>query len=378
MKILVVGAGIAGLTLAGLLRREQFEVEIVEKAESFQHAGYMLGLYPLGSRVLNGLGLYEKFAEVSRPMYTYDVCNGKGQLVHSYDLSELGEKFGHIGQIPRARLLELLRSVVPHVPLRMGVGLEALNQVGQTVEVTLSDGSQQTYDLVVGADGINSKTRELLFGEVKRVSTGWGCWVWWADSLAVPHDRVTEYWGAGQYIGVYPTRSTVGVIAAGPTETIGREVVKYGADLRGRFEQFQGDAVSNLSTLPEDLAELFYWKFDDLRCERWYDGRVALLGDAVCAFLPTAGVGASMAMESAAVLADELSRTNVKHLDQALLLYQKRRQKRAESAQDDSRVLARMMYVQSAPLAWGRDQLLKVFPFERLIKNISDIMAEPI
>jgi 2-polyprenyl-6-methoxyphenol hydroxylase-like FAD-dependent oxidoreductase len=94
------------------------------------------------------------------------------------------------------------------------------------------------------------------------------------------------------------------------------------------FAALEGKAGAILHSLPGDEEELFFWKLADQRAPSWVKGRVVLLGDAAGAFLPTAGIGASMAMESAAVLADELSRTDVAHLDHSLAFYETRRRKR--------------------------------------------------
>jgi glycosyltransferase involved in cell wall biosynthesis len=88
------------------------------------------------------------------------------------------------------------------------------------------------------------------------------------------------------------------------------------------FAALDGKAGAILHSLPGDEEELFFWKLADQRAESWVKDRVVLLGDAAAAFLPTAGIGASMAMESAAVLADELSRADVAHLDHALAFYE--------------------------------------------------------
>ncbi len=107
-------------------------------------------------------------------------------------------------------------------------------------------------------------------------------------------------------------------------------------------------------------------------------GRVVLLGDAAAAFLPTAGIGASMAMESAAVLADELSRTDTHFVEHALSLYVKRRRDRLERIQDDSRRLARTMFVKSPSIAHIRDLATKFYSLEGLAGSIAKAFDEPI
>jgi 2-polyprenyl-6-methoxyphenol hydroxylase-like FAD-dependent oxidoreductase len=129
---------------------------------------------------------------------------------------------------------------------------------------------------------------------------------------------------------------------------------------------------------PLDKDDRFFWSFHDCRSHYWHNGRVVLLGDAAAGFLPTAGVGASMAMESAAALSDELSRTNAKRVEQALDLYEKRHRRRVEDAQKNSRELARIMFVRSKPVDWLREKLLKFYSVEDLIRSIARIMEGPI
>lgn len=379
MRILIVGAGIGGLTLAALLRRFGIQPEIVDKAPSFEHAGYMLGLYPLGSRVLHGLQAFDAFVAASEPMNHYAVANGRGEIVNTYELGIVTDRFGPIRQIGRGELLELLADAAGHPPVRMGVALQAVREEGDDVVVRTSDGQERRYDLVVGADGIHSGTRGLVFGEGAVFDTGWGGWVWWADPSLVPHDTVTEYWGAGRFLGVYPTKNRTGIVAAGPVESLDADLhAGRRKQILEHFSALEGKAAAVLQSLPGDDAELFFWKLADQRAEHWVKGRVVLLGDAAAAFLPTAGIGASMAMESAAVLADELSRTDAAHLGHALGFYEQRRRKRVEAAQDDSRHMARMMFIESVPLAWGRDQAMKFYSLDQLVKQIAKIFDRPI
>jgi FAD-dependent urate hydroxylase len=280
-------------------------------------------------------------------METYRVYNGHGELIHEYDLGALAGRIGPIRQLTRAELLTLLREGADRADLRMATTLEAARPEGDAIAVRLSDGTETSVDLLVGADGIHSQIRRDFFAEAATHSSGWGAWVWWADKALVRHDTIAEYWGAGRFVGAHPTRDRIGLIAGGSEARLGPAAIG-----------------EHTAALRRELAGL--------------GDSVALLGDSACGFLPTAGIGASMAMESAAVLADELDRTDAKFLPKALALYEKRRRKRAEAAQDDSRHLGSMMFVDSLPLAWGRDQLLKFYSLEMLAKQIAKSLDEPI
>jgi 2-polyprenyl-6-methoxyphenol hydroxylase-like FAD-dependent oxidoreductase len=115
----------------------------------------------------------------------------------------------------------------------------------------------------------------------------------------------------------------------------------------------------------------------DVRAPRWNAGRVALVGDAAAAFLPTAGIGASMALESAAVLADEVSRSDAAHVADALALYARRRRRRVLAAQQQSRWLARLVFVRSRALCALRDRALRRVSLRRMIGPIYEQLETP-
>ncbi|MCB1055572.1 MAG: FAD-dependent monooxygenase, partial [Acidobacteria bacterium] len=346
MRILIVGAGIGGMTLAALLHRRGVEATIVERAPNFEHAGYMLGLWPLGYRVLHGLDLYERFAAESLEGNEYEVRDDHGELVKHWSMAPINDRFGPNLSCTRPQLVRLLHGSLAGTDLRFDTTVEALEERGATVEVRFSDGSKEHYDLVVGADGLHSQVRHKVFGEQPYFHTGWGGWVWWADLATVPANTFVEHWGAGRFVGAYPTRDGAGIFAGAPE---GDSFEDPGPGRRERLrERFRGMGAmvdAWLDALPPDGTELFFWRLSDVRAHEWTRGRIVLLGDAAAGFLPTAGIGASMAMESAAVLADELSRTDARSVERALDLYVKRRRHRVESIQTDSRRLARTMFV---------------------------------
>jgi 2-polyprenyl-6-methoxyphenol hydroxylase-like FAD-dependent oxidoreductase len=378
MEILIVGAGIGGMALAALLRQRGIGCVVIDRAADFSRKGYALSLYPMGSRVLHGLGVFEEFRKRSSPFHSYEVHNGSGDLLHRFDMKPVSEEFGYTGQILREELIEILRSAAPDVPLRMGLGLEHLDQGSEKVRVRFSDGTKSAFDGVIGADGIHSKTRRIVFGDEPDEETGWGLWAWWTD-CELPRDTVQEFWGRGRFLGAYPTPTLIGAVAAGPRDLLSPETIgTNGLRVRELFSSMGGAAAEVVAGFPANAEGLSYWNFHDHRTRRWVHQRVALLGDATCAFLPTAGVGASMAMESAAVLADELSRTDGTYLPHSLQLYEKRRRHRVEAAQDDSRKLAAWMATELVPLVWTRDHFMKTATAETLVQSIAASLKDPI
>jgi 2-polyprenyl-6-methoxyphenol hydroxylase-like FAD-dependent oxidoreductase len=379
VQVLIVGAGIAGLTLAGLLRRFGIEPVIIERAPDFTHTGYMLGLYPLGGRVLHALGLHDRYVAESQATKTYSLWNSRGRHVKDYSFEQFIARFGPYQMLSRGELLQLLLSASGGADaVRTGTTLTKINQTEDRVRATFSDGAEHDFDLVVAADGMFSAVRDLVFGSTLPRRTGWGGWIWWTDADIGPHDTVSEYWTAGAFAGIYPTRDSAGLFIGGPNAQLQQAGTDgIAAFVQRHFAHAQGP-IANALTCDVPDSECFYWELLDVRAREWVKGRVVLLGDAAAGFLPTAGVGASMAMESAAALADELSRTDAAYVPNALKLFEKRRRKRVEAVQSNSRSLARLMFTSNGLFARTRDVVMRFYTMEQALKPIVDAMSAPI
>lgn len=378
MRILIIGGGIAGLTLAGLLRQRGFEPTVVERAEAYGEAGYVLQLWPMGSRVLRGLELDEHFREASEPLELYTAHDGRGNPLKSFRIGKWVERYGDVRTLPRTELLEILGSYGGGLPVSMGTTVERLEQAGDEVRARLSDGSEYEFDLVVGADGIHSSTRQLVFGDLPLKRTGLESWWWWFDP-GIPHEQMSEFWGAGSFFGIYPARELVTCAAIcsqdgdTPDTTEGQREF-----LRSQFAGTGGNLVGEALDGLEAVDSISRIEMADIKMREWHKGRVLLIGDASAAFLPTAGVGASMAMESAAVLADELSRATPSYVPEAIRLFVERRRRRVDAIQAESRRLLKLMVVESPALASARDAAMRVMSEDLLLRNISRSMAQPI
>ncbi len=116
----------------------------------------------------------------------------------------------------------------------------------------------------------------------------------------------------------------------------------------------------------------------DLRAPEWRRGRVVLLGDAAATLLPSVGAGAATAMESAAVLNDELSRADSRHLSGALALYERCRHEPVTGLQDGSCTMFRMATTRRAALAAVRDAAFRVVPEGMMMRDVERSLEQPI
>jgi 2-polyprenyl-6-methoxyphenol hydroxylase-like FAD-dependent oxidoreductase len=255
VKALIIGAGMAGLTLAARLCQQGRSPVIVERALSIE-GGYALGLYPLESCVLHGLGTYQRLVEQAQPLERYELSSASGQRLQSLDLSVLTGDIGPLLMISRSDLLRLLESSCTDADLRRGVTVSSLVQHQDGVEVRFDDGTTEPFDAVVACDGADSSTRELIFGPAKGYDSGWVLWTWWADAKRFDPTVAREWWGAGCIFGAYPAPGQVMCAAGGPSDAL------RGNDVRSLLQYHFADLINHVPLVGAaiaDLGEAYSW-----------------------------------------------------------------------------------------------------------------------
>jgi 2-polyprenyl-6-methoxyphenol hydroxylase-like FAD-dependent oxidoreductase len=236
--------------------------------------------------------------------------------------------------------------------------------------VFLSNGTNGRYDLVVGADGAQSAVRAKCMPKTDRFDTGWAGWTFSVDN-AEP-GRTLEYWSSGRMLALRSGAWEMTGMLCAPSRKIKKDDRKE--RVQALFRAAGENAKAAIDAFPDDSKTLASCKIEDRRAARWVRNRVCLLGDAACSFLPTSPLGASMAMESAAVLADELSRAGSATIPQALAFYEKRCRARSEMAQDESRKTAKALFRANPLMAMTYDPSKRFADY----KIIGQLLAKPV
>lgn len=390
LRVLIVGGGVAGLTLAGLLEQRQFAPTVVERdpaagsdhgASGCGDGAHVLSVWPAGSRVLKSLGLFPAFCRAGLECTHYKATNAAGETLHTVSLEPLARKYGPLVDISRPDLIEILRGTVPRDRMRYGVTVQGLVQRSDGIVALFDDGSSGMYDVVVGCDGVRSRMRRLLFGDAPPNESGITGWTFSLPLPFIPPPEVVEYWGTGKFFGFYPARDRVCAHMcarepAGTPDPVETRVER----IRECFRAFGGMVPWMLGELTrgEDIAHTDYL---DVRSGEWFRGRAVLIGDAAHAVQPIGvmgAMGASLAMESAAVLAEELSRADSSSMSAVLSQYAARRRARVDHVQAHSRLLGRLMYTGNRLLAKLRDAAARMIADEQFLHLVDGMMAERI
>jgi 2-polyprenyl-6-methoxyphenol hydroxylase-like FAD-dependent oxidoreductase len=380
LRVLIVGGGVAGLTLAALLEQRGFAPSVVERCPDGGDEGYVVGLWPAGSRILKGLKLYSKFCDDGVACSHYIIANSSGDTLNSFSCEPLARQYGPLVALGRPQLMALLRSAVDERHIRLGVALREINETSQGVVATFDNGTAELFDVVVACDGIHSSVRQLVFGDAPIEYSGVAGWAFWLPPDFVPPPEVVEYWGGGmgKFIGMYPARRQFCAIAAIQSPPDAPDPVDTRLDrMRNAFADFGGIIPWVLGELPEP-ERMLRIDFADIHVDEWVRGRVVLLGDAAHAIFPMMGMGASLALESAAVLTEELCRTDSKFLARGLRQYTARRRPRVDRVQAQSRRLGRVVFAGHGLVRRLRDRALRIVSDEPVLDTVDAMLSEQI
>lgn len=377
LRVLIVGAGIAGLTAAQLLRRDGRHPVLIERAPDEGHPGYMLALMPMVDQALDDLGVREHYRDNSIPLGRYGFHSHTGRMLRVDSMAAILASYGDYRGIGRGELIDTLTANGCDVAFGTTVTAFADSPSGTTATFsTGGEARQLEFDLVIVADGIRSTTRKLILGDRKIdvVDTKWGGWVVWAPDDA-DTDLGEELWGAGFFLGVYPVKGKLGVFLGGPDEDTKSGPGAFVEGVRAKLKTTSARTDSVLAAVAGD-PDPYYWPLNDCRAPMWTSGRTVLLGDAAAGFLPTAGIGAGMAMESAWVLARMLRHAHPQTVTALLKAYETAQRPRVEAAQDTSRRLAGLMFHRSAILAVLRQLAMRMVSVKVAIRPIQRLLAD--
>ena len=361
LRVLVVGAGIAGLTIAQMLRRDGLHPVLIDRSPIQDHPGYMLALMPAVDQAFEDLGVRAPYRAAAVPLTRFRFRSHRGAVLRTDDLGPLMDVHGDYQGIARGALMDVLTA--PGCPMTTGLTVSSVSRTatGSRVELVARDGeavAQETFDLVIGADGIGSRMRGLLDApQAQTLRTGWSGWVAWAP-LHGDAGLAEETWGDGFFLGAYPVRDRLGVFLGGPDADLDRGREQFCRTVRARLPRIDARLTGALDAIAAQ-EDPYRWRMDDARSPRWVMPRGILLGDAAAGFLPTAGIGAGMAIESAWMLGRILAHADREELPVLLEAWEAVERPRVEAAHGNSRSLARLMFRRSRLVALAREEITR-------------------
>ncbi|MEO5734450.1 MAG: FAD-dependent monooxygenase [Rubrivivax sp.] len=345
-KVLMVGGGIAGLSTAIALSRAGVQCDVVDLTNSV--GGASIGISGRAADALGELGVYDEcFASGApwpRDSTVASQRDAAGQLMSAGPPRPdwPGSKMA-LG-VYRSELLKTLADAARQsgATIRVGMTVMAIDEQPNHARVSFNDGTQADYDLVVGADGINSVVRSLVFTDAPRPAYSGQFSVRWMVEGS-PVDGESWYTSPLGRLGFYNLPGNVTYVAAvfNMPEFRWMEKAEVHALFAGLLDSFTAPAVVELRSRLTLNADLIGRPFEWLLVpDRWYRGRTLLIGDAAHATTAHLGMGGGMALEDAVVLGQCVDRSS--SLEDALAVFMERRYTRVRTVVETSLALSRI------------------------------------
>jgi 6-hydroxynicotinate 3-monooxygenase len=310
-RIAVVGAGLGGLTVAGFLQRAGFAATVYEQAPTFSRIGAGIILSANATKVLRRLGAEPDLVEAGIKAECY-ISRAWDTGATQYEIwfdAESERRFGGIYlNVHRGDLHAVLEKAVAPGSIKFDHRLIDLQETGNAVRLLFESGATAEADLVIGADGIRSKVRDVLLGAELPRFVGMV-----AHRAIFPAQRLdgfkipdcTKWWGRDRHILAYfmtHKRDEVYVIGVVPAASWDSDATSLPSRREHLFEAF-GDFHGDLLRVLEAVGDVSVWPiYDRARNDRWSGGRLVLLGDACHPVPPFMAAGGAMAVEDAAIL----------------------------------------------------------------------------
>jgi 2-polyprenyl-6-methoxyphenol hydroxylase-like FAD-dependent oxidoreductase len=384
MRTGIIGAGIAGLAAAKVLRLLGWDVQIYEQARELAPLGAGILLSANALRALRSLDLLDAVVTAGQPIRRLSLLDADGRILHTTNYMRLSQRYGHCAALAlhRRALQATLLSQLPPSIVQLGKRCIGAQQIGRRVSVRFDDGTSTEVELLMGCDGIHSVVRKSVFPESYERFAGYSCWRGIAEDR--PGDmedaHVTESWGQrrGRRIGLVPLVDGKVYWFACLNAECPRdpELMKLSlGDLQEIFTDFHPSAREVLRRTPaetvlrNDITDLH--PMDSL-----ISGTIVLLGDAAHGVTPDLGQGAGLALEDVAILGVLLQQEPI---TTALSKYDSRRRPRTREIARYSRRVAKLAQLENPLVVRLRNLLVRAVPksiTERQLHAILDIHLE--
>lgn len=388
-SVLIAGAGVAGPTLAYWLARGGVRPTLVERAPALRTGGYVVDFCGLGYDVAERMGLTDAIRQAGYFMRETRFVDDSGRTAAGFG----GRIFdqltgGRYVTVARSELARLLfdRAHAVGCETLFGDEIVALDEVGDGVDVTFAHGGHRRFDLVVGADGLHSGLRKLVFGAQEKFERPLGYRVAAFESAGYrPREDLAYviYSKPGRMIArlaLRDDRTLFLFVYADAADAAPHDADAQRAGLHRTFGADGWEARAILAAL-DRADDLYADPVSQIRMDAWSKGRVALVGDAAfCASL-VAGQGTALAMTAAYVLAGELARAQGRYAE-AFAAYEARLRPYIEGKQAAALRFADWFAPKTSRAIFLRNLAIKMFRIPGLAKwlvgrDIAESMALP-
>ncbi|KAF9433488.1 hypothetical protein BGZ76_009400 [Entomortierella beljakovae] len=399
IRIIIIGGGLAGLTMGIMLDQAGIDYHILEQASRLRPLGTSISVHPVVMDLMAQLGLLDDLYNMSKPLKGISVISALGRKKGRIDARSSKRRHGHQAMVmSRPELHEYLLSKIPPGKLTTGKRVIDISETSTDVTVTCMDETTYVGTMVIGADGAYSATRQIIYQKLKEVNL-----LPEADKLPLHFDKqcvvgMTVPLDPAKYPALLDESCEVKVVlgkdqhtsmwmlplkgnrlawcVGGPDPHLSQREEKYDnrdwypetaveicEDVRGFKSPYGGSIMDLIDATPKELISKVLLEEKVFRT--WHSGRVVLVGDACHKIVPFFGQGASQAILDCACIANmlyDLKSVTTPDLTELFENYVELRSETAKIASDSSREFADLIYDQGFKADVARNIVLRFTP----------------
>lgn len=313
MRVLISGAGVAGLTTAYWLSRYGYTPTIIERAPELLTGGYKIDVRGSALQVLKMMGIYDAVVADSTHMQGALLVDKNGRTINEMSGDAFGHRVGEDVEIIRGKLCHILKKTIPDIEFIFGDTIQEISELTDSMQVKFKKNKPREFDLVIGADGLHSTVRQLAFGDESRYLRGLGLYlcVFTIPNYLNLNRLEIQYSEIGKVAAVWSANEERDMKAC-----FGFSATSSKIDLNNREQQQQvlkkiyngiNWEVPRLLKMMPEATDFYFDAAAQIHMDHWSQGRVVLVGDAGYCASPMSGQGTSLAFIGAYVLAGELA-----------------------------------------------------------------------
>lgn len=316
-QVLISGASFAGLTLAYWLNKFGFQVTVVELGKDLRTGGSPIDVRGEALNIAKEMGIYDQ-VKANEFIHTDEIVDAEDKTLATFAINTMPEYLGDI-EIHRGDLVKIIYDAIPkdEVDIIFGNGISMLTEFEDYVKVTFEKGECKTYDLVFGADGTHSVTRKLAFGPEVSFKKFLGVYFAFASTDRVPTGRPGAtgivYRELGKQAVIYQFQNGINTILVFRAPKLDWNYRDREQPKQILKKYFAGNNNWKLPQILDSMLgadDLYFDEACQVKLPTWTKGRIALIGDAAYAPSFFTGMGTSLAMQGATILAKQLHANN--------------------------------------------------------------------
>jgi len=312
-QVLISGAGFAGLTLAYWLNKFGYQVTVVELGKDLRTGGSPIDVRGEALNIAREMGIYDQ-VKANEFIHTDEIVDAEDKTLATFAINTLPEYLGDI-EIHRGDLVKIIYDAIPknEVDIIFANSITTLTEFEDHVEVAFEKGERKTYDFVFGADGTHSITRKLAFGPEEAFKKFLGVYFAFASTDRVETGRPGAtgivYRELGKQAVIYQFQNGINTILVFRAPELDWSYRDREQSKQILKKYFAGNNNWKLPLILDSMLganDLYFDEACQVKMPTWTKGRVALIGDAACAPSFFTGMGTSLAMQGATILAKQL------------------------------------------------------------------------